>query len=83
MSLLYIGLICTALSHVLWNKSLKLLPATTCSLFYPIQPLTSAVLAILVLDEKLTISFIIGAVLIGIGMIVTVYERKTKKECAN
>ena len=83
MSLLYIGLICTALSHVLWNKSLKLLPATTCSLFYPIQPLTSAVLAILVLGEKLTVSFIIGAVLIGIGMIVTVYERKTKKECAN
>lgn len=83
MSLLYIGLICTALSHVLWNKSLKLLPATTCSLFYPIQPLTSAVLAILVLGEKLTVSFIIGAVLIGIGMIVAVYERKPKKECAS
>lgn len=76
ISLLYIGLICTALSHVLWNKSLKLLPATTCSLFYPIQPLTSAVLAILVLGEKLTISFIIGAVLICIGMTVTVYERE-------
>ncbi len=76
LSLLYIGLVCTALSHVFWNRSLKILPATTCSLFYPIQPLTSAVLAIAVLGERLSISFIIGAVIICISMIITVMDKK-------
>ena len=75
MSLLYIGLVCTALSHVFWNRSLKILPATTCSLFYPIQPLTSAVMAMLFLGESLSASFIIGAVLICISMVITVTKR--------
>lgn len=75
MSLLYIGLVCTALSHVFWNRSLKILPATTCSLFYPIQPLTSAVMAMLFLGESLSVSFIIGAVLICISMVITVTKR--------
>ncbi len=72
LSLLYIGIVCTGLSHVFWNRSLKILPATTCSLFYPIQPLTSAVLAILVLGEQLTASFVIGAVVICISMVLTI-----------
>ena len=75
VSLLYIGLVCTALSHVFWNRSLKILPATTCSLFYPIQPLTSAVMAMLFLGESLSASFIIGAVLICISMVITVTKR--------
>lgn len=76
IALLYIGLVCTALSHVFWNRSLKILPATTCSLFYPIQPLTSAVLAIVVLGEKLTLSFIIGTVIICISMVITIIDIK-------
>ena len=75
VSLLYIGLVCTALSHVFWNRSLKILSATTCSLFYPIQPLTSAVMAMLFLGESLSASFIIGAVLICISMVITVTKR--------
>lgn len=78
LSLLYIAFVCTALSHVFWNRALKILPATTCSLFYPLQPLTSAVLAIFVLGEKLTVSFIVGAIIICLGMIVAVTESNKK-----
>lgn len=76
LSLLYIALICTALSHVCWNRSLKILNATTCSLFYPIQPLTSAVLAIVVLGETITASFIVGAVVICTGILMAVIGTK-------
>lgn len=72
LSLLYIATVCTALSHVLWNSSLKTLNATTCSLFYPIQPLTSAVLAITVLGEEITKEFIIGAIIICLGILLAV-----------
>lgn len=76
LALLYIALICTALSHVCWNRSLKILSATTCSLFYPIQPLTSAILAIVILGEIITKSFVIGAVIISVGIILAVIGNK-------
>ena len=76
VSVLYIAFVCTALSHVFWNRALKLLPATTCSLFYPIQPLTSAVLAVAVLGEKITVSFVLGAIIICAGVLVAVTDKK-------
>lgn len=78
ISLLYIALVCTALSHVFWNRALKILPATTCSLFYPLQPLTSAILSILILGERLTASFIVGAVIICVGLTIAVLSPRNK-----
>lgn len=69
LSLLYIGVVCTALSHVLWNKSLSLLEAGACSLFYPVQPLAAALLGWLFLGEEINGKFIIGAVLIISGVL--------------
>lgn len=81
IAILYICFICTALSHVFWNRSLSLLDATTCSLFYPIQPLTSAILGIALLGEKLTMSFVVGTVIICIGIILAVIEpKKTERK---
>lgn len=78
LALSYIGLVCTALSHTLYNKSLQLLDVTTCSLFYPIQPLTSAVLGIILLGETLTINFVVGGVIICAGILVAVVKDKAK-----
>ena len=33
-ALLYMGLVCTATAHVLWNKCMSIIDAGTCSLFY-------------------------------------------------
>lgn len=65
----YLGIICTALASILWNKSLSLVEASTCSLFYPIQPLTSVLLSIIVLNETLSLRFIMGALLIIGGIL--------------
>lgn len=63
-ALIYMGLVCTALAHVLWNKSLSILDASRCSLFYPIQPLVATLLGILFLNERINKNFVLGAILI-------------------
>jgi drug/metabolite transporter (DMT)-like permease len=65
---LYLGIICTALPYFLWNKSLSLIEASTCSLFYPIQPLVSVLLGIAILNETVDYRFWIGALLIVGGI---------------
>jgi drug/metabolite transporter (DMT)-like permease len=77
LCLFYLGLICTALPNLLWNKSLSLVEASTCSLFYPIQPLTAVLLGIAILGEKVDLRFGIGALLIVGGILYAMLsERK-------
>lgn len=73
---IYLGVVGTAVAHTLWNYSLSLLNASVCSMFYPIQPLTSALLGVLLFHEVITRSFIVGGILICLGVIVSVMERK-------
>lgn len=69
LSLLYMGIICTALAHVFWNKSLSLIEAHKCSLFYPIQPMVAAILGGFFLGESINKDFILGAILIIGGVV--------------
>ena len=68
LSLLYMAVMCTCVAHLLWNESLSLAEAGTCSAFYPVQPLTAAALGILFLGESVTLSFWTGSALILIGV---------------
>ena len=67
--LFYVAIFCTTIPHSLWNYCLSRAEASTCSLFYPIQPLTSMVLGVLLLNEHMTVGFIVGAVLIVFGVL--------------
>lgn len=69
--LVYMGLVCTALAHILWNKCLSRLEASTCSLFYPIMPMVSAGLGVLLLGEALHRSFFIGGAIIVAGVVIS------------
>jgi len=68
-SFLYMGLICTALAYVCWNKSLSMIEAGTCSLFYPVQPMIAVLLGWLFLGESINTSFVFGTLLIIGGII--------------
>ena len=74
LSCIYLGMVGTGVAHTLWNSSLRLLDASVCSMFYPLQPLTSAVMGVLFLHEILTKNFIVGGILICLGVIVSVVE---------
>lgn len=73
LALLYMGVVCTGGAYYLWNKSLSLLDASTCSAFYPVQPLVSAGLGMLFLGEKTGLGFWIGALLIVAGIFVNLF----------
>ena len=75
LACIYLGVVGTAVAHTLWNMGLKLLDASVCSMFYPLQPLTSAVLGVVLLGEVLTWNFVVGGVLICMGIIVSVMEK--------
>ncbi|MCR5033943.1 MAG: DMT family transporter [Clostridia bacterium] len=82
IGVLWLGTICTAGSNLWWNQALERLPAAICSLFYPVMPFTTAVLGIVLLDEKITFIFLAGAVLVVTGMLYTIIGemRDNKKE---
>jgi drug/metabolite transporter (DMT)-like permease len=70
LGVLYLGTLCTALPSVLWNKSLEVLPATTCSQAFPLQTFFATLLGVVFLHEAITWNFLVGGVLISAGVIV-------------
>ncbi|MBN7772433.1 DMT family transporter [Clostridium aminobutyricum] len=80
LCILYIGTVCTAGALTFWNKGLELLDSSTCSLFYPLQPLTSAVLGVICLNEALNLNFIVGSILIIGGIVYAVLADRNKLE---
>lgn len=79
---LYLGVVCTALPNFLWNKSLSMVEASTCSLFYPVQPLVSVLLGVAVLGESVGAKFILGAALIVGGVLFAVLGRRGARSSA-
>lgn len=72
LALVYMGIFCTGIAHLLWNQSLSMIEAGVCSAFYPIQPLVSVVLGIIFLHEIITSSFVIGCVIIVVGVLLCI-----------
>ncbi len=75
LACIYLGVAGTAVAHTLWNMGLKLRDASVCSMFYPLQPLTSSILGVVLLGEVLTWNFVVGGVLICMGIIVSVMKK--------
>ena len=82
LSLLYMGLACTALPMLLWNKSLSTFDASTCSLFFPIQVFVSAFLSALLLEETINTAYYIGLALCT-GSIVLSFLSKSDNSSLN
>ena len=68
--LLFLGVISTAGAMFLWNYAFAELPAGVASLTFFAQPLVGTLLGALLLHEKISPLFILGGILIGIGLII-------------
>jgi drug/metabolite transporter (DMT)-like permease len=77
--LLYLGVFCTGVSYILWNQGLAVLPASSCSALYPIQPLTSTVMGVIFFHETVGLSFAAGAVFIIVGVLLCLLGEKLMK----
>ena len=73
---LYLGFFGSGVAQFTWVKCLSALPASTCSLFYPLQPVFSALLGALILGETFTSAFFLGLVLISIDVALSTWETK-------
>jgi drug/metabolite transporter (DMT)-like permease len=72
--LLFLGIISTALAMFLWNYAFAELPAAFASLTFFAQPIVGTLLGWFFLGEKITPLFIVGGVLIGIGILISAKE---------
>ena len=65
---LYLGVISTALAMYLWNRAFATLEAGVASLTFFAQPVVGAGLGALFLGEQLSLLFLLGGALIGLGL---------------
>lgn len=68
LGILYLGVISTALAMYLWNRAFATLEAGVASLTIFAQPVVGAGLGALFLKEELSLLFLLGGVLIGLGL---------------
>ena len=71
---LFLGIISTALAMVLWNNAFAILDAGAASLTFFAQPVVGTLLGWFFLGEKITPLFLLGGVLIGVGILISARE---------
>jgi drug/metabolite transporter (DMT)-like permease len=71
---LFLGIISTALAMVLWNTAFALVDASLASLTFFAQPVVGTFLGWLFLGEKITPLFLLGGLLIALGLVISSRE---------
>lgn len=69
--ILFLGIISTAIAMFLWNFAFARLPAAVASLTFFAQPVVGTLLGWFFLGEKITPLFVLGGVLIGLGILIS------------
>jgi drug/metabolite transporter (DMT)-like permease len=73
---LFLGVISTALAMVLWNTAFAYVDASLASLTFFAQPLVGTFLGWLFLGEEITPPFLLGGLLIGLGLVISSREKE-------
>jgi len=72
---LFIGIISTALAMYLWNSAFATLDAGVASLTFFAQPVVGTLLGWAFLGEQITRLFLLGGLLIGVGILISSTEK--------
>ena len=75
--ILFLGIISTALAMVLWNTAFAYVDASLASLTFFAQPVVGTLLGWLFLGERITPLFLLGGLLIGLGLVISSRERSS------
>ncbi|WP_172142626.1 DMT family transporter [Brevibacillus sp. HB1.3] len=67
LSLFYVGVMATVVSMVLWNVGVQKVGATSAGMFLNFNPIFTAILAFLLLGERMTIIQLLGSVIVIVG----------------
>jgi len=63
----FLGLVCTGVAYLTWNRGLALVGATRASVYLYVQPLAVILLAIPILGERLTLPIVAGGLVVILG----------------
>lgn len=74
--ILYLGIVSTAGGFLLWNRGLQMLNASSGGIFFFFQPVVGTLLGWVVLGEYIGITFWMGSILILIGVLLVIMEKK-------
>ena len=69
--ILFLGIISTAIAMFLWNYAFAELPAAVASLTFFAQPIVGSLLGWMFLKESITPLFLVGGMLIAIGLVIS------------
>ena len=76
-SILYLGLFASIASYLLWGKAVENIGPTRSSIIYYTLPVFSSWLAFMILGEAIENVHIISMLLIFMGVLIAIYQRKT------
>jgi drug/metabolite transporter (DMT)-like permease len=72
---LFMGMVTTALSYVLWNRVLKRLKSSQGGISQLIAPILTAIMGVVLLGEAVTVSLLLGGSFILVGIYLNNYRR--------
>jgi len=75
-AMLYLAIFSSAICFILYNRTLKILPAATVGNLLNLDPLIGAVIAIIVLNDKITLWQITGGLLVLAGIMLSSRQKK-------
>src|SRR5258708_6597924 len=73
---IYMALISGTLAYFLWHKAEKMIEVGEVSIFAYLYPIFGTPLSVLWLKEKITPPFIIGVIVIAIGVIIAEWKKR-------
>lgn len=77
LGVLYMALISGALAYYLFQKGQKSIESSEAAIFSYLQPIFSAPLAIIWLKEKVSSGFILGVIIMILGIVIAEYKTKS------
>lgn len=76
LPLLYLGVLGSGITFVSYYKGMELTSTNVGSIVFFFKPILGTIYAMIILDERLTTGFIIGASLIVLGSVVMIYGKE-------
>ena len=76
LNLLFLGSVASMLCYLTWSWCMKGLGAVVCTNWVYVNPITTIIAAWLILDEQITVYFLIGSILLMMGMYLSSKKRK-------
>jgi drug/metabolite transporter (DMT)-like permease len=64
----FLGVFCSGVAYIFWYDALKVLPVAQVGTFLYIEPVVTVIVSFLLLNEKITLSGVLGGVVILLGV---------------